>query len=33
MLGLLLLAVFALAHVHRFIMVRTELARFDAKKT
>ena len=30
--GLLLLALFALAHVHRFIMVRAEMARFEAKK-
>ena len=32
LLGLLLVAVFALAHVHRFIMVRAEMARFEAKK-
>jgi sortase A len=29
--GLLLLAIFALAHLHRFIMVRVEMARFEAK--
>jgi len=32
LLGLLLLATFALAHVHRFIMVRAEMARFEAVK-
>src|SRR6516164_3326457 len=32
LLGLLLVAVFALAHAHRFIMVHTEMARFEAKK-
>jgi sortase A len=30
--GLLLLAIFALAHLHRFIMVRVEMARFEAKR-
>jgi sortase A len=30
--GLLLLTIFALAHVHRFIMVRAEIARFQAKR-
>jgi sortase A len=30
--GLLLLTIFALAHAHRFIMVRAEMAAFEAKK-
>ena len=30
--GLLLLTIFVLAHAHRFIMVRAEMARFEAKK-
>jgi sortase A len=32
LLGLLLLTIFALAHLHRFIMLRAEMARFEAKK-
>ena len=32
LLSVVLLATFALAHVHRFIMVRVEIARFEAKK-
>ena len=31
-LGLLLLAVFAVAHIHRFIMFRAEMAKFEAKQ-
>jgi len=31
-LGLLLLAAFALAHAHRFVMVHVDMARFQAKK-
>lgn len=30
-LGLLLLSVFALAHIHRFVMLRIEMARFEAR--
>jgi len=31
-LGLLLLVVFAFAHIHRFIMFRAEMAKFEARK-
>lgn len=30
-LGLLLLSIFALAHIHRFVMLRVEMARFEAR--
>jgi hypothetical protein len=31
LLGLLLLAMFAFAHIHRFIMFRAEMAKFEAR--
>ena len=31
MTGLLLLGIFALAHIHRFVMLRVEMARFEAR--
>ena len=31
-LGLLLLAMFAFAHIHRFIMFRAEMAKFEARQ-
>ena len=32
MLGLLLLVMFAFAHIHRFIMFRAEMAKFEARQ-
>ena len=33
LLGLLLLAMFALAHIHKFIMLRAEMAKFEASQS
>jgi hypothetical protein len=33
LLGLLLLAMFALAHIHKFIMLRAEMAKLEASQS